>query len=200
MRRGSLNAREKWVLIALSCVFMLGIVFSVRDLNLRAINQDEFDAYNQGVEEVKNSIINLNSASGMQLELLKGIGSTKADAIIAYRQKNGPFKSVGDIMNVSGIGPATYDKIKDRLTLGEMATNQSKTSPSDSKEQGKIDINSCTQSELEKLSGIGPVKAKSIIEYREQIGSFRHCQDLLLVKGIGEKTLENLIPFITVSD
>ncbi len=195
-----MNAKEKWVLIALSCVFMLGIVFSVKDLNVVAINQEEFDAYNQSVQEVKTSIIDLNSASGMQLETLKGIGPTKADAIIAYRQKKGPFKNTEDIMNVPGIGPATYDKIKDRLTLGETTANKGDTNLSISKEEGKIDINSCTQSDLEKLSGIGPVKAKSIIEYREQIGSFTQCKDLLLVNGIGDKTLANMMPFITVND
>ncbi|MCY4464482.1 MAG: ComEA family DNA-binding protein [Chloroflexi bacterium] len=56
----------------------------------------------------------------------------------------------------------------------------------------KVPINSATQSELEALPGIGPVTAASIIEYREQIGSFGALDDLDEVPGIGPATLENL--------
>ena len=52
------------------------------------------------------SQVNINTANVDQLDGLKGIGPTKAKAIVDYRQKNGPFKSVDDLQNVPGIGPA----------------------------------------------------------------------------------------------
>jgi len=56
----------------------------------------------------------------------------------------------------------------------------------------KININRASKSQLEKLPGIGPSKAEKIIAYRNDIGKFKDYQELLLVKGIGEKTLENI--------
>lgn len=55
-----------------------------------------------------------------------------------------------------------------------------------------ININQAEQSELEKLSGIGPSKAAAIIKYREQNRNFTKKEDLLNISGIGEKTLENI--------
>jgi competence protein ComEA len=52
---------------------------------------------------------------------------------------------------------------------------------------------------LEKLPGIGPVKARSIVEYRELNGDFNDLPDLILVKGIGEKIFERIKPMITIS-
>lgn len=56
----------------------------------------------------------------------------------------------------------------------------------------KIKINYATKAEIEGLNGIGPSKAQAIIQYREENGFFKSTDDLLLVSGIGEKTLENL--------
>ncbi|GAA3321642.1 hypothetical protein GCM10020331_038300 [Ectobacillus funiculus] len=53
-------------------------------------------------------------------------------------------------------------------------------------------INIATKEELEKIPGIGPKKAESILRYREEHGSFRKFEDLLEVEGIGEKSLEKL--------
>lgn len=60
--------------------------------------------------------ININNASKEELLLLKGIGEVKANAIIDYR-KTHPFKTIEEITNVKGIGPATFEAIKDNITL-----------------------------------------------------------------------------------
>ncbi|MGP4107207.1 helix-hairpin-helix domain-containing protein [Virgibacillus sp. L01] len=56
----------------------------------------------------------------------------------------------------------------------------------------KVKINYATKAEIEGLNGIGPSKAQAIIQYREENGFFKSMDDLLMVSGIGEKTLENL--------
>lgn len=66
----------------------------------------------QGTEE----LININTASLEELDSLPGIGPTIAQRIIDYREENGPFQTIEDLMNVSGIGPSTFDQIKDLIT------------------------------------------------------------------------------------
>jgi len=65
-----------------------------------------------------SELININTASQTELESLPGIGPTTAQKIIAYRDQNGPFVNIQDIINVSGIGPGTYERIKDLITVG----------------------------------------------------------------------------------
>lgn len=65
----------------------------------------------------KQGKINLNKADENELQNLPGIGPSKAAAIIEYRVTNGPFKSVEDLKNISGIGDKTFDKLKDLITV-----------------------------------------------------------------------------------
>ena len=62
--------------------------------------------------------ININTADEAQLTTLTGIGATRAQAIIAYREENGPFAVIDDIMNVQGIKEGTFAKIKDEIVVG----------------------------------------------------------------------------------
>lgn len=66
------------------------------------------------VEETNK--ISLNKATKEELMTLKNIGSTKADAIIEYREAH-EFKTIEELMNVKGIGQATFEKIKDNITI-----------------------------------------------------------------------------------
>ena len=63
-------------------------------------------------------LIDINTASSFELEALPGIGPTTAQKIIEYREQNGAFVSIEDIINVSGIGPGLYERIKDLITVG----------------------------------------------------------------------------------
>jgi competence protein ComEA len=62
-------------------------------------------------------LININTASATEFETLSGIGEVLAAAIVDYRTENGPFASVDDLENVSGIGPATLEEIRDQVTV-----------------------------------------------------------------------------------
>ena len=61
--------------------------------------------------------ININTASASELEALSGIGTSRAEAIIKYREETGGFSSTEDIKNVSGIGDGIYAQIKDSITV-----------------------------------------------------------------------------------
>ena len=63
----------------------------------------------------KNGLVNINTASEEELQSLKGIGPTKAQAIIDYRDAYGYFVSIEEITEVKGIGEGTFNKIKDSI-------------------------------------------------------------------------------------
>ena len=63
-------------------------------------------------------IVNLNTASAADLEALPGIGAKTAARIIEYRQKNGSFKKVEELMNVRGVGEKNFLKLKSQITVG----------------------------------------------------------------------------------
>ena len=62
--------------------------------------------------------VNLNTASAPELESLPGVGPALAARIVEYRQKNGAFKKIEDLMNVKGIGEKQFLKLKPRLSVG----------------------------------------------------------------------------------
>lgn len=62
-------------------------------------------------------LININTADTEELDTLEGIGAKTAEAIISYRNKNGAFKTVNELCEVSGIGASTLDKIKEYIKV-----------------------------------------------------------------------------------
>ena len=76
------------------------------------INNDD----NNNNNETTNGKININTASLEELMTLSGIGESKANAIINYRNEIGLFETIKDIKNVSGIGDSAFEKIKDSIT------------------------------------------------------------------------------------
>ena len=70
-----------------------------------------------GSSSSNTDVININTANKEQLMKISGVGKTKAEAIISYRDKNGDFKKKEDITKVRGIGKATFEKIKDKIEV-----------------------------------------------------------------------------------
>ncbi len=77
----------------------------------------EDDQNPNGTGEV-NSLIDLNTASVSQLEALPGIGEVRAQAIVDYRETNGLFESIDEVINVRGIGNVVYESIRDLICAG----------------------------------------------------------------------------------
>ena len=67
--------------------------------------------------ETEDGRINLNTASKEQLMTLSGIGESKAETIISYREKNGAFQTIEDLMNIPGIKNGVFEKIKDNIRV-----------------------------------------------------------------------------------
>lgn len=70
-----------------------------------------------GSQSKKSNKVNLNKASNTELETLPGIGPAKAAAIIEYREQNGPYKQIEDLQKISGIGPKSFEKLQDLISV-----------------------------------------------------------------------------------
>ena len=84
----------------------------------------QYDASTEGgssgkaVRETENgSVVNINLASMNELQLLPGVGPSTAQKIVDYRQQNGKFQRIEDIMNISGIGEKTFENLKDFIEI-----------------------------------------------------------------------------------
>jgi len=86
--------------------------------------------------------------------------------------------------------------------LSAPATGQDKAKPAAkaaAPAAASVNLNSATQAQLETLPGVGAATAKRIIEYRQKSGGFKKVEELMNVKGIGEKAFLKLKPYITVA-
>ena len=65
--------------------------------------------------------------------------------------------------------------------------------------EGKVNINEASVEQLALLPRVGPAVAQRIVDFREENGGFKAVEDLMLVRGIGEKTFEKLAPYVAIS-
>lgn len=181
-------------LIILGLMYLPGRFFQTPDI-LDAKEREK------AVSQAKKVVfpLELNTAGVEELQLLPGIGPVKAEAILSYRESKGGFASVEELLEVSGIGERTLGKIKEYVIVNPQNVQNSTGSKNRIvSEKQLLNVNLASQEELERLPGIGPVKAKAIVDFREKNGPFKSVEDLVQIPGIGEKTLEKLLPYITV--
>lgn len=170
-------------------------------------------------EPSPTDLIDLNSADQSEIAQVPGVGPKAAEAIVDHRRLHGPFKSVDELRNVRGIGPVTFEKIRDRFRVSSQSLPRSAEVPPSPQPQvpavavaprsaaggakkvqpgdPPINVNTATVAELQRLPGIGPVTAQAIVAARAN-AAFQSVNDLDRVKGIGPKTLEKLRPFVVV--
>ena len=120
--------KEKNIILVIALVLLLGVVgFIVRKVIkkqrvLRSTDVSMKDAFEREDEnfdgsETPTEPVNLNTAGLMEIEALPYLGIERAKDIIEYRDKNGPFKSLDELTNISGIGQKTLEKLKPLITL-----------------------------------------------------------------------------------
>lgn len=111
----------------------------------------------------------------------------------------GGFKEKADVNKVN-----LAEKIVDEMVIyvpfiGEETDQTIITNRGDETKQNElIDINHASQADLEKIPGVGPAKAKNILEYIDQNGPFTSVEQLESVNGIGKKSLEKMTPYIVI--
>ena len=120
------NSKEKYKCLAVILIFFAcGVCYShsfysgTLDMG-RKITAEEIGVTENPVlaEDVLDQI-NINTAETEELVLLPSIGEGRAEDIIEYREDNGNFDRIEDIMQVSGIGEKTFEEIKEQITVGE---------------------------------------------------------------------------------
>ncbi|UCD84707.1 MAG: helix-hairpin-helix domain-containing protein [Deltaproteobacteria bacterium] len=95
--------------------YLLGVLLVVFAVSILVPSSD---AGEEAKKEAKlEGVVNINTATAKQLQILPGIGKKKAEEIIKYREEKGNFKAVEDIKNVKGIGDKLFDKIKDNIVV-----------------------------------------------------------------------------------
>ena len=147
----------------------------------------------------------LNRSDENQLAAVPGLGPTLARRIVLHRERHGLFQSVDELDKITGIGPATIERLRPFLCV-ESSEQTEKVIRAQNADfhttvkplpESPIDPNNATMEQLQSLPGIGPVLAERIhTEARQR--PFRSVEELRRVKGIGTKTLEKLRPHIQI--
>ncbi len=152
----------------------------------------------------KGERIDLNSADEVELDRLPGVGPALAKAILAQRQREGPYWNLGDLERVPGLGSSTVRRLAPFTTLpgagggGTSGSGAGRSRPAGQPGAVVVDLNRASAKELEALPGIGPARASAILRWRGEHGSFATVDDLLEVPGIGPATLERLRGLVVV--
>lgn len=135
----------------------------------------------------KSERININEAPWEELALLRGIGDITAQSIVQYRDDNGPFNTINDLVNVSGINSDTVDALQPWLMTGFETLEEQRY-------YQRINVNTATADELMTLPGITESKANAIIDGQP---SYVRISDMVGVSGIGQNTVEKIRRFVT---
>jgi len=193
-----LTEDEQKILLFLVFFALLGLSLHFSGL---IADEDATPADSINFEQDYEIKYDLNSVTLEELKTIPKIGEKKAKDILSYREQNG-FVSRADLMKIKGIGEKTFLKIKDyfykfegeKKNFGENELFEQEVIIT------KININTAYEEDLITLIGIGPSKAKRIIELRQKLGKFSDINQLLEVKGIGTKTLDKFRKQICFED
>lgn len=146
-----------------------------------------------------------NRASAAELDRLPGVGPATARAIVASRERDGPFRRLEDLDRVKGVGKGTLERVEKKLDFSNSPpvtlraqSRVSQMGESPGSVPRRVDLNRASAEELETLPGVGPALAGRILDARRQ-RPFASVDDLLRVRGIGPATVERLRARVAVA-
>lgn len=169
----------------------------------------------------------LNKVTADELMKIKGIGPSLAEAIIDYRESNGGFRNLEELINVHGIGEATFASISPYLYVENPIYDEPDAPPEETEpvsdtyeetseeyqdipaetehiptleENVPININTADTQILMLLPGVDEAIAQRIIEFRENCNGFNHVYELMLIEGLSREKVAAIIDFVTTGD
>ena len=116
--------------------------------------------------------LDLNTVSTVHLRGIKGLGASRAEEIVRYRYKHGPFTSTDDLSQVPHVGdmpPQEFANLKQQFAVT--------ASGADQKGQ-KVNINTASVSQLRQVPGIGAAHAEAVIQHRQEHGPIRDLDEI----------------------
>jgi competence ComEA-like helix-hairpin-helix protein len=168
--------------------------------------------------------IDPNTADADELQRLPGVGPAVAGRIVTDRAANGPYRSLGELGRVQGIGERTLERLAPHLEFGAASSwggvageaaaangvaprpppvlggpAAAAGSSGRSGADGPVDVNAASLTELQRLPGIGPAIAARIVAYRDSAGPFRSPAELERVSGIGPATVARITPYLLLA-
>lgn len=153
------------------------------------------------------AVTDLNSATESEIAALPGLGPSKARAIVEHRTAHGAFRTIEELDDIPGIGPATIANLRGLVSVDAPAAPVENTAAATSRapiaaatgNRERVDINAADEAGLARLPGIGAAQAHAILEHRNAHGPFASCEALLQVSGIGPATLAGLVDHCVVN-
>ncbi len=134
--------------------------------------------------------LDLNTATFIHLTAIKGIGRSRAEAIVRYRDKNGAFRSIDELNRVPHVGdmpPEELAQVKQQFTIA-MAGDKASSHEQDPE---RINVNRANAAELHQIPGMGEAHAEAIVRYRQERGPIQDLNELDLLPHLREQsTLE----------
>lgn len=162
--------------------------------------------------------LDLNAATAEELETLPGVGAILAERIVSYREAVGGFQSLEELQQVNGIGSGIYSQIAPYLfIIGELQTIspeselpeatdaaapelEPETAPeSASASIPRLDINTATAEDFQKLPNVTPEQAEAIVRLRTQIQYFQNIYELLYADGMTDWLFLSIRDYLYVS-
>lgn len=162
--------------------------------------------------------LDLNAATAEELETLPGVGAILAERIVSYREAVGGFQTLEELQQVNGIGSGIYSQIAPYLfIIGELQTIspeselpeatdaaapelEPETAPeSASASIPRLDINTATAEDFQKLPNVTPEQAEAIVRLRTQIQYFQNIYELLYADGMTDRLFLSIRDYLYVS-
>lgn len=116
--------------------------------------------------------LDLNTASTVHLRGIKGLGPSRAEEIVRYRSKHGPFTSIDELNHVPHVGdmpPQELAKVKQQFAIAGSG---------DESQQRKVNVNKANAAELRQIPGIGAAHAEAIMQHRREHGPIHDLKEI----------------------